>query len=87
MPTISRFFGISILINYRNEHPPAHFHVYYGDSEAVIQISPLGVIEGKLPPRILGMVVEWAAMHEADLLQAWNDAIHQRLVKQIEPLP
>jgi hypothetical protein len=87
MPTVSRFYGISILVNYRNEHPPAHFHAYYGDFEAVIQISPPGVIQGKLPPRILGMVMEWAAMHEADLLEAWEDAIHQRPVKQIDPLP
>jgi len=85
--TVSRFYGISILVNYRNEHPPAHFHAYYGDSEVVIQISPSGVIQGKLPPRILGMVMEWAAMHEADLLEAWEDAIHQRPVKQIAPLP
>jgi len=33
------------------------------------------------------MVMEWAAMHEADLLQAWNDAMNQRPVKPIEPLP
>lgn len=87
MPTISRFYGISILINYRNEHPPAHFHVYYGDYEAVIEISPLGVIQGKLPPRIFGMVMEWAAMHQDELIQAWDDAMNQRPVKQIDPLP
>jgi hypothetical protein len=61
--------------------------VIYGDHEAVIQISPLGIIEGKLPPRILGMVMEWAAMHQDELLQAWNDAINQRPLNQIDPLP
>ncbi len=28
--------------------------------------------------RIFGMVMEWAAMYEDELLQAWNDATHQR---------
>ena len=87
MPTISRFYGISVLINYRNEPPLAHFHAYYGDFQVVIQISALGIVEGKLPPRILGMVMEWAAIHETELLQAWDDAILRRPVNPIDPLP
>ena len=32
MPTISRFHGIVIFMNY-NDHPPGHFHARHGDEE------------------------------------------------------
>ena len=37
MPVISRFFGISIVINFR-EHSPPHFHARYGGKEVSIAI-------------------------------------------------
>jgi len=86
MPTISRFYGISIIINYRNEHPPAHFHAVYGDARASIQISPLALLEGNLPPRVVGLVFEWAALHQDELLKAWDNAINQLPLIQIDPL-
>lgn len=57
MPTISEFFGILILMYYSN-HAPLHFHARYGENEALIQISPLGKLKGKLPPRALSSVME-----------------------------
>ncbi len=62
MPKVSEFFGISIYIHYR-EHPPPHFHAVYGDREALISIRDLVVVEGKLPARVLGLVIEWATLH------------------------
>ncbi|HEX7029874.1 MAG TPA: DUF4160 domain-containing protein, partial [Gammaproteobacteria bacterium] len=35
MPEISRFFGMVIAMFY-NDHAPPHFHVKYGDREALI---------------------------------------------------
>lgn len=40
MPEISRFFGMVILM-YWDEHNPPHFHVRYGEFNAVITIEPL----------------------------------------------
>lgn len=37
MPKVSEFFGIVILMYYR-EHPPADFHAVYQGEEAVISI-------------------------------------------------
>lgn len=54
MPTISRFFGILIIMYYRegfNEDP--HFHVKYGEYDAKISISDFRLMKGKLPPRAL----------------------------------
>jgi len=55
MPEISRFFGI-IMAMYYEDHAPPHFHVRYGDHRA---IETLEAIAGRLPPRALGLVLEW----------------------------
>ncbi len=85
MPEISRFFGIIIRMYFGNHNPP-HFHVQYGGEKAVISINILGLLEGKLPPRIMGMVVEWAALHQEELLADWKKAINHQALHKIEPL-
>lgn len=85
MPEISRFLGIIITINY-NDHPPPHFHVRYGDNKALISIQTLTLIEGKLPPRVLGLVTEWAALHRGELADGWNLARQDAPLNKIEPL-
>jgi hypothetical protein len=37
MPTVSRFYGIDIRLNYA-DHPPPHFHAFYGRHAARIDI-------------------------------------------------
>ncbi|MEO5946476.1 MAG: DUF4160 domain-containing protein [Chitinophagaceae bacterium] len=66
MPSISRFLGIVIYFYYRDHNPP-HFHAVYGEFEAEIVIEDLSVDVGYLPPRVLGLVMEWAALHKAEL--------------------
>jgi hypothetical protein len=85
MPEISRFFGI-IIAMYYNDHPPPHFHVRYGQQKAIIEIQSLAVLEGKLSPRVLGLVIEWAASHQAELLQNWELARQQDPLEPIQPL-
>ena len=69
MPKVSEFFGISIYFYYR-EHQPAHFHAIYGSDEAQIAIGNLALLRGKLPPRALGLVMEWAELHHDELSRA-----------------
>ena len=57
MPEVCRFYGIVISIYY-NDHGPPHFHARYGDNQAVIGIDNLTMLQGGLPPRARGMVVE-----------------------------
>ena len=85
MPEISRFFGIVIAIFY-NDHPPPHFHVRYGSQRAIIEIGTLAVLEGSLSPRVLGLVVEWAAQHQDELGANWDRARRHMLLKPIQPL-
>jgi hypothetical protein len=85
LPEISRFLGI-IIAMYYNDHAPPHFHAKYGDFEAVIAIDTGEVVEGRLPPRVLGLVQEWRECHRADLTEDWNLARERKALKPIEPL-
>lgn len=85
MPEISRFFGIIIAMFY-NDHPPPHFHVRYGGQRAVIGIEDLALLHGSLSPRVLGLVVEWAALHRRELLDNWNRARMQSPLNRVDPL-
>jgi len=37
------------------------------------QHSHFGVMAGKLPPRQRGEVVEWAALHQNELIEQWEN--------------
>lgn len=71
MPTISRFYGITILMRFR-EHPPPHFHVEYGEHSASISIDTLDLVAGRLPRRVQALVLEWAMMHRPELRENWR---------------
>jgi hypothetical protein len=85
MPKISEFFGISIYVYYREPMPP-HFHAIYGGEEALIAIDDLSVLSGRLPARALGLVVEWATIHQQELRAVWAQAVAHEPLSKIEPL-
>jgi hypothetical protein len=57
----------------------AHFHVIYGDFNALIDITSLEVIEGDLPSRAEKMVIEWAVLYQTELLNIWNTQDFRKL--------
>ena len=71
MPTISVFYGIVIRMFF-NDHAPPHFHAEYGGNKAEIAIETLEILAGSLPRRALALVVEWAALHRAELREGWE---------------
>ena len=85
MPEISRFYGIVIRLYFADHNPP-HFHAEYSGHEARIDISTLAVISGRLPGRALGLVAEWATLHQDELLDLWNRAASLEPLHKIEPL-
>jgi hypothetical protein len=85
LPEISRFLGIIIAMFY-NDHVPLHFHAKYGDFEVVIAIDSGAVVEGRLPPRVLGLVQEWREYHRTELAEDWNLARERKSLKRIKPL-
>ena len=69
-----------------NDHNPPHFHAVYAEYEGTVDINKLELIGGSLPPRVLGLVIEWTALHKKELLDNWNKARNQKPLDQIAPL-
>ena len=85
MPEISRFLGIIIKMHW-NEHNPPHFHAEYNQYSAIIDINSLTITNGKLPGKVLGLVIEWAEIHQNELLENWNAMRKTPNYKKITPL-
>ena len=85
MPEISRFFGVVVAI-YWQEHGVPHFHAKYGDRRASFSIADLTLMEGQLPPRVMGLVLEWAFIHRGELMDDWRLAAAKQPLKPIPPL-
>ncbi|HNU52377.1 MAG TPA: DUF4160 domain-containing protein [Verrucomicrobiota bacterium] len=67
MPVIARFCGIVIrLLCVRCLGP--RMHAFYGDSELVVHVPTLRVVQGDVPVRIRELVLLWARRHHRELL-------------------
>lgn len=85
MPELCRFYGIVIRM-YFDDHLPPHFHAIYGENEALVSIETLALVAGRLPPRAMGLVAEWAAQHQEELKAAWSRAKNLEPPGKIDPL-
>lgn len=85
MPEISRFYGIVVRMYY-DEHNPPHFHARYSEDEGVIEIAGLQLVEGSLPRRAINLVLDWAELHQAELLDNWERMRNAQPFKKIDPL-
>ena len=85
MPEVSRFYGIVIQIYY-GDHPPPHFHALYAGAVAKIAIGTLQIIDGSLPKRALGLVLDWASAHQPELSAAFDRAAALQAPGKIAPL-
>jgi hypothetical protein len=85
MPTISRFYGIVVFMNYR-EHPPPHFHARYGTQEVTIEIET-GIVQGRMSRRALNLLFDWLDEHREELLANWERAENHQPLDSISPLP
>lgn len=84
MPEISRFLGI-IIAMFGNDHSPPHFHVRYGDYEAIITIED-GIVKGELPSKVLKIVFKWMDIHKEELMENWKRLEEEKEIKKINPL-
>jgi len=85
MKVLSKFYGIVVGMFVARPYI-AHFHAIYGDSELVVGIGPVRVLQGDAPGRVRSMVLEWARQHEMELLEAWNRLGMAQRPSPIEPL-
>jgi hypothetical protein len=82
---ILRFYGIVIQMYY-DDHNPPHFHAIYDENKAVIAIADFALLEGDLPPKALGLVMEWERAHKDELSKERDLARSKRTLSPIEPL-
>lgn len=56
-------------------HGP-HFHARYGGKIAQVSIVTFTVLRGKLAPNAERLVLDWARLHQRELLENWERARH-----------
>lgn len=85
VPTISRFYGIVILMFF-DDHPPPHFHARYAGREARVSIATAEMLDGDLPPRAARLVREWTELHRSELEENWRRRERGLQLDPIDPL-
>jgi hypothetical protein len=87
VPTISMFYGIVIRMYCdKSEHNPPHFHAYYQEHTAVVNIQTGEITAGSLPSKQTKLVLAWNELHRDDLLADWQLASQGELPFRIDPL-
>jgi hypothetical protein len=78
MPTISMFYGILVLMYFRDNrrHHLPHIHVRYQGHEAAVSIDDGIVLDGPLPSKQLKMVQAWVEIHKEELMLDWELAVN-----------
>ena len=80
MPTISVFYGITIMMYLRDkEHNPPHIHAFYGNESATFYLSNGELYEGKFPNRGKKMVKEFILNNQEELLKMWETEQYKTL--------
>ena len=52
----------------------------------MIAIHDFAILEGDLPPKAVGLVMEWTKAHKNELLKDWDLAREKKSLFAIEPL-
>ena len=87
MPTIAMFYGIIIRMYFApGEHNPPHFHVYYNEFRASVDIRTGEMIEGNLPRKQQKLVMAWAELHQEELRANWRLVMNGENPFKIQPL-
>ena len=71
MPVLAKFYGIVMRILIDRTFG-THVHAFFGDSELVIGLNPLRVIQGDVPAWVRDWAVNWVKRHQQELLSAWK---------------
>ena len=67
MPVLARFYGI-VIRKLIDRTFGTRLHAIYGDSELVIGLNPVRVIQGDVPPWVREWSMNWVQTHEDELL-------------------
>ena len=85
MSEISTFLGITIYMYFDGQNTP-HFQVLYNGRHGIFSISTLSYSKGNLPPKVVGLVLDWAVPHKNELLANWENVKDNGTCHRIPPL-
>lgn len=88
MPVISMFYGIIVSLYFvdNKRHKKPHLHARYQMNEAVVSIPDGKILEGKLPPAKMRILLAWIEIHKDELMADWELAASGQQPYKIEPL-
>lgn len=84
VPVISRFYGV-VIIMYFKDHNPPHLHAKYAGFEALMTFDG-ALLEGELPNRAINLVRDWIHCHRRELIDNWERARSGVALEYIAPL-
>ena len=80
MPTISSFYGITIIMFLKDkEHNPPHIHAVSQDYEAPFLIETGEIMEGYFPPKAKALVKEFVLLYKTELEEMWESEKYIKL--------
>ena len=80
MPTISHFYGITIVMYLRGkEHNPPHIHAVMQDFAAPFSITTGEPLDSGFPPKAEALVREFILKYQDELLEMWETGKYRRL--------
>lgn len=81
------FYGIIVRMYFApGEHGPPHFHVYYNEYRASVDIRTCEIIEGNLPRKQEKLTLAWAELHQEELIADWHLVMNGENPFKIQPL-
>ncbi len=72
-------------MRYNEKHAP-HFHAQYAEFEAQTVIADGSILRGYLPARAYHLILEWLALHRAELADNWERTRRGESAQKIAPL-
>ena len=84
MPIICRFYGIIVMMYWRDHNPP-HFPARYGGHEVEVNIRD-GAFRGAMSRRAMAMIQAWRKAHTDELMGDWALAQTGEELAGIDPL-
>jgi Domain of unknown function (DUF4160) len=71
MPVLAKAYGIVIRMLIDRSFG-THFHAFYGNTEVVIGLNPLRVIQGDGPSWVQEWALEWVKRHQSEFDSEWT---------------
>lgn len=80
MPTISYFYGITVVMYLRDkEHNPPHVHAITQDFDAPFLVETGEIIDGEFPAKAKALVKEFILTYRKELEEMWETGKYIKL--------